>query len=245
MQKKDIEHRKVLVVLVCYNTADSTNIVLSKFPKERNYGVLVINDASTDNTKGVISKYNFRTIEHKQNRGVGGAIKTGIEYAIKNQYDIITIIAGNNKDNPTEISSVVDPIIKEDYDYVQGSRFIPGGKWDNLPLFRFVMVRLHAILFSIVTGRKCTDALNGFRAYKLNIFRDKRINIWQDWLEGYELETYLHYKILKYGYRFKETPVSKIYPKNWRKVKYTHIRPFIDWWNIMKPLFFLMTGIKK
>lgn len=236
---------KILAVVVCYNTAKSTKITLSNFPSKRDYSILVINDGSTDTTREIIRRFDFKVIEHDRNRGVGAAIKTGIKYAIENDYQIMVVLAGNNKDNPGEISRVVEPIVKESYDYVQGSRFVPGGRHDHLPLFRFIMVKIHALLFSLLTGRRCTDALNGFRAYKLSIFNDKRINIWQDWLDRYEFETYVHYKVLKYGYRFKEAPVSKIYPANWRKVKYTHIRPFIDWWNIVKPLFLLMTGMKK
>lgn len=236
---------KILAVVVCYNTAESTGITLSKFPAERRYDILVINDGSTDTTREMIKKYNYKTIEHDNNKGVGAAIKTGVKYAIENDYRVIVVLAGNNKDNPTEISRLMDPIVSEDYDYIQGSRFVPGGRWDNLPLFRFIMVKIHALLFSVLTGRRCTDALNGFRAYKLSIFNDRRINIWQDWLDRYELETYLHYKVLRHGYRFKEVPVSKIYPKNWRRIKYTHIRPIVDWWSILKPLFLIKTGMKK
>ncbi len=59
-----------------------------------------------------------------------------------------------------------------------------------------------------------TDVTNGFRAYKTSIFKDERINIWQSWLNGYELEYYIHYKILTLGYKFREVPVSKIYPQD-------------------------------
>jgi dolichol-phosphate mannosyltransferase len=107
------------------------------------------------------------------------------------------------------------------------------------------MVKMHALLFTLLTGKKCTDALNGFRAYRLSLFKDPRINIWQDWLDKYEWETYLHYKALKLGYRFKEVPVSKIYPYNRRKIKYSHIRPFIDWWSILNPLLFLSLKLKR
>lgn len=236
---------RILAIVVCYNTAEETKTTLSKFPKERNYDLLVINDGSTDATSEFIKKYAFNIIEHHKNSGVGAAIKSGIRYAQENNYQIVAVLAGNNKDNPLELTRLVDPILWEGYDYVQGSRFIPGGNWDNLPPFRFIMVKIHAFLFTFLTGVKCTDALNGFRAYRLSIFNDKRINIWQDWLDRYEFETYLHYKVLKLGYKFKEVPVSKIYPKNWKKVKYTHIRPFIDWWIILRPLVYLILRIKK
>jgi dolichol-phosphate mannosyltransferase len=240
---------KVLVVMLCYNTDKQTRCVLKKIPIQREYDFLIVNDGSTDETAEVIKKYagkcNFSLIEHPQNKGVGGAIKSGIKYAISNGYQVIALMAGNNKDDPLEIPKLLSPILNQNYDYIQGSRFLKGGRWDNLPPFRYIMVKMHALLFTLLTGKKCTDALNGFRAYRLSLFKDPRINIWQDWLDKYEWETYLHYKALKLGYRFKEVPVSKIYPYNRRKIKYSHIRPFIDWWSILNPLLFLSLKLKR
>lgn len=239
-----MDSKKILVTVVCYNTAEQTKTVLAKFPQNRYYDVLVVNDCSTDQTSEYIKRYDFNIIEHPRNKGVGGAIKTGIRYGLEKNYQVMAVMAGNNKDDPLELPRLLDPIIKENFDYVQGSRFVPGGKWDNLPLFRFIMVKVHAFLFFLLTGVKCTDALNGFRAYKLRLFRDPRIDVWQEWLDKYELETYLHYKVLKLGYKFKEAPVSKIYPEMKRRGKYSHIRPIIDWWVILRPLVLLAFGLK-
>lgn len=236
--------KKTLVCIVAYNTAANTASVLKRVPRERSFDILVVNDGSTDQTQEIIEASGFNYIRHEKNRGVGAAIKSGISYGLENNYYAIAVLAGNNKDNPTEASRLLAPILDEAFDYIQGSRFADGGRWDNLPSFRFVMIKAHALFFSLLTGKKCTDALNGFRAYRLEIFRDERINIWQDWLDKYELETYLHYKVLRLGYLFKEVAVSKIYPRD-RKVKYSHIRPFIDWWVILRPLLFLALGMKK
>ncbi|HAH21780.1 MAG TPA: hypothetical protein DCL49_12890 [Candidatus Omnitrophica bacterium] len=239
---------KVLVALLCYNTCDATEQILQKFPKERNYEVLLVNDGSVDNTSNILKKHNFKIIEHHVNKGLGAAIKTALRYARDNQHDIIVIMAGNGKDNPQEIPSVVRPILEGKADYVQGSRFLKGGAWDNLPLFRFIMIKLYGFMLTFCTGITVTDPLNGFRAYRLDIFKDKRINVWQDWLDHYEYETYLNYNVLRLGYRYQELPVSKLYPtrgKSSKTVKYTHIRPFVDWWSILRPIFFLALRVKK
>ena len=90
---------------------------------------------------------------------------------------------------------------------------------------------------------RCSDVTNGFRAYKASLLKDPRVNIWQDWLDGYELEYYLHYKALTLGYRFIERPVSKTYAFR-NKGGYSHISPMRDWWQIVGPLFLLKMGAK-
>jgi dolichol-phosphate mannosyltransferase len=98
------------------------------------------------------------------------------------------------------------------------------------------------MMLSIIFRTRITDPANGFRAYRLGIFDDERIDIWQDWLDHYEFETYLYLHVLKLGYRYSEVPVSKIYPKRKRRVKYSHVRPFVDWWSILRPL--LLVGFR-
>ena len=235
---------KILVTVASFNNGENAYKTLRMFPKSREYDVLVVNDGSTDDTLLHLKKFDFPVISHPVNRGVGAAIKTGIRYAHENGYFAMVVLAGNNKDNPQQVPLFLEAIC-QGYDYIQGSRFQKGGGFDNLPLFRYVMVKIHAFMFFLLTGFRGTDALNGFRAYRLDIFKDPRIDIEQEWLDHYEFETYLHYKVLKLKYKVKEVPVSKTYPRNKRKVKYTHIRPVLDWWVIMRPLILLFFRIKK
>jgi hypothetical protein len=96
----------------------------------------------------------------------------------------------------------------------------------------------------MMTNVRCTDVTNGFRSYKLELFDDERINIWQNWLDEYELEYYIHYKVLTLGYKTKEVPISKIYSHK-NKGGYSQISPFRDWWKIVGPLIYLKLGVKK
>jgi dolichol-phosphate mannosyltransferase len=98
-------------------------------------------------------------------------------------------------------------------------------------------------VWTLLTNVRCTDVTNGFRAYSLRIFSDKRVDIWQSWLDNYELEYYIHYKVLTLGYRMKEVPVSKVYPYR-HKGGYSNISPFRDWWKIVGPLVYLRLGVK-
>jgi dolichol-phosphate mannosyltransferase len=82
------------------------------------------------------------------------------------------------------------------------------------------------------------------KLHKTKIFKDNRINIWQEWLDGYQLEYYIHYKALTLANKTKEDPVSKTYPYNHRG-GYSHISPLRDWWTIVGPFIYLKLGIKR
>ena len=182
-------------------------------------------------------------IENPTRNGIGFAIKRGYRYALSKGFDLIVIMAGNGKDDPREIPRLTEPISKNGFDYVQGSRFLPGGKGERTPFFRRIFTRLFPFVWTFLTGVRCTEVTNGFRAYRAAILEDPRINIWQDWLNGYELEYYLHYKVLTLGYRFTERPVSKVYSYA-KKEAYSHISPLKDWQQIVGPIVLLRLGAR-
>lgn len=234
---------KILAVPVAFNEEKKIGLVLDRFTTGLVDEILVVDDASTDSTPQVIREKGAKIISHKTQQGVGAAIRTAIDYARSNGFDIIVILAGNDKDRPTEIPKLLEPILKEDYYFVQGSRYLPGGASGNMPFYRQIATKIHPLLFSLATGKWVTDSTNGFRAIKLSIFDDKRINLYQNWLDKYELEPYIMYKAIKLGYRFKEVPVTKIYPP--KELGYTKMKPITGWWSILRPIFLLATGIKK
>ncbi|MDE2213704.1 MAG: glycosyltransferase family 2 protein [Candidatus Omnitrophica bacterium] len=242
---------KILVVPVAYNEKVKLGNVIERFlrsrmPSQADY--LIVDDGSDDGTTEMIASFKDRgvkTITHPLRRGVGAAIRTGIEYARNNGYEIIVIMAGNDKDNPEEIPQLLGPVIDEGCDLVQGSRYLGKvGSGGQMPFYRKFATRLHPFVFSLFTGRRLTDTTNGFRAIRLGLFDDQRINLNQDWLNTYELEPYILWKVITLGYKYKEAFVTKIYPPK-KLGGYTKMVPIVSWWSILRPLFYLRLGIKK
>lgn len=241
---------KVLVCPVAYNEKVKLKNVIERFLKSATHKTadyLIVDDGSTDGTTEMIRSYEKQgvgIVKHEQRRGVGAAIRTAIRYAQKHAYDIIVIMAGNDKDNPDEIPNLLKAMAEDGADFVQGSRYKGQvGSGGDMPFYRKVATRLHPWLMSLFTGVRITDSTNGFRAFRLSILKDERINLDQAWLDTYELEPYLMFKTIKGGHKFTETFVTKIYPP--KKLGYTKMKPFSGWWSILKPVFYLGLGIKK
>lgn len=245
----DADFLKKIAIIPVYNDTGNIAKVLAKFRDKIVDEICIVVDCATKDELDEIGKAAAKigtpvhVIRNTERKGVGYAIREGIEYALGKGYDVAVVMAGNNKDDPREIPRLLTPILKEGYDYVQGSRFLPGGKRVKNPFLRGVFSRLYPFIWTLLTNVRCTDVTNGFRAYKLKIFSDKRIDIWQGWLDSYELEYYIHYKVLALGYKMKEVPVSKVYPYS-HKGGYSNISPFRDWWKIVGPLVYLTLGVK-
>ena len=86
---------------------------------------------------------------------MGAAIRTGLDYARREGYDIAVILAGNDKDDPSEIPRLLDPICDDHCAMVIGSRYLAGGAFGgDMPLYRKWATRLHARLLGWFCGRK-------------------------------------------------------------------------------------------
>jgi len=237
---------KVIVIIPALNEEGKIGRVISRINLEAHRWVdeiLVIDDGSRDNTLLEAKNKGATLISHDSKRGVGAAIRSGVDYALSRKYDIVVVISGDDQHVPSEMERVVLPIVNEGYDFVQGSRRLDGKRYKNITLFRRVTTSLFALIFRLFTAFPATDATNGFRAFKTEIFKDKKINIWQTWLDTYELEPYLYYKAVTGKLRVKEVPITIIYHSKiggWTKMK-----PFIDWWRIIRPLIYLKLGLRK
>ena len=235
---------KVLASIFVYNEGDRMRRTLESFPAERPYDLLVVDDGSTDGALDDVARYNLTLLRNERNLGLGASIKKAFRYALEHEYEIVVILAGNGKDNPNEIERLLEPLLNDTADFVQGSRFLAGGAYGNMPFQRLLATQyIHPLIFSLLSGRRVTESTNGFRAFKTALLRDSRIDWEQDWLDQYELEQYLHFKVVRLGYRRVEVPVSKIYPTKGRD--YTKVKAITGWWSMLKPLVYLAAGVKR
>lgn len=239
------DNQKILAVLPAYNEAGKVGQVVRKIKASGFDGtIVVIDDCSSDVTSEEAGQAGAIVLRHDKNKGVGAAIRTGINYGIMNNFIICTVLSSDDQHEPNELDRVISPIVNNEFDFIQGSRRMKGGQVINDRLFRKVTTRLYSLILSIMVGRRITDATNGFRAFRLSIFNLPDINIEQDWLDRYELEPYILFKaITREEIRFKEVPITIYYHKEAKS--YTKMRPFLDWWKLARPLVYLGLRLKK
>ena len=235
---------RVLCVAPAWNEGERIARVVRAVPRDLVETTVVVDDGSADDTAAHAENGGAKVIRTGANRGVGAAIRSGIDYGIEHGFDIVVIVSGGGKTPPEQIPRLVDPIIRGEAELAQGSRYLDGGEYLRMPLRRRIGTRAYTVLFSLFCGRRVTDASSGFRAIKLSLFDDKRIDLWQDWLDRYELEPYLLFKALRLRHRVIEVPVTIEYPKT-DGIAYTKMRAITDWWRIFRPILYLGLGLKK
>jgi len=233
-----------LVGTCAYNEGQKIIRVIEKFNDYNVYDVIIVDDGSTDGAlDGVENKFPVKVIKNAATMGAGYGVRQILRYARANGYTAVFFAAGNGKDSPEDIEKL-SRAIEDGYDLVQGSRYLPGGSHAKMPFYRRIATQMmHPVLLSLITGKKMTDTTNGFRAVRLSMLDDDRINLDQPWLDHYELEPYLLYKAITLGYNVIEVPVTKIYPP--RSEGYTKMKPFSGWWSILRPLVYLGLRIKR
>jgi dolichol-phosphate mannosyltransferase len=234
---------RVLAATFAYNEGEKIRRTLARHPQGRSYDLLVHDDGSTDGALNGIDP-GILVLRNETNQGIGASMKRVFQYALDHGYDVLVIHAGNDKDNPLEIPALLEPIARDAADFVQGSRYLAGGGFGNMPAYRVLGTRVvHPLISSVAARKRITESTNGFRAFRTALLRDPRIDWRQPWLDRYELEPYLLLKAIRLGYRHVEVPVTKIYPPH--EIGYTKMRPFVDWWSIIRPIVYLGLGLRK
>lgn len=154
-----------------------------------------------------------RTLLTKTGSGkLSAQLRMFFAYAISQGYEGVVIIDGNNKDGVDAIPSFLEAL-HQGWDYVQGSRYIPGGVEKNTPWIRKLAVTfIHAPVISLGAGFRYTDTTNGFRALSRQFLLDARLKPFRDIFDTYNLHYYLSVMAPRLKYRVKELPVSRVYP---------------------------------
>ena len=170
----------------------------------------------------------------------GAQLRMGIHFAMRRKYKGVVTIDGNNKDSIEDVPVFLKRL-DEGYDFIQGSRFIKGGRAIHTPLIRLISLRLlHAPLISLTAGKWYTDTTNAYRGYSMKYLSDERVQVFRDIFMTYELLAYLSIRATQLGLRACEVPVERAYPKH--EPTPTKIKGVQGNMNLLKILFAALAG---
>lgn len=162
-----INNKKVVVVLPAYNAAKTLKITLDAIPKDVVDDVILVDDASKDNTVEVAKNLGLKVFRHMKNRGYGGNQKTCYEEALKLGADIAVMVHPDFQYNPAFIPELILPVARGECEAVIGSRMkIPSNALKGgMPYWKFIANIFLTRLENFVLGMNLSEYHSGFRAY--------------------------------------------------------------------------------
>lgn len=205
--------------------------------------VVVTDGGSTDGSMDVrwLHQHGVRALLVKRGPGrVGSQLRIGFAYCLRQGYAGVITVDGNGKDGVEAVPDFVDAL-EAGYDFVQGSRFVPGGRALNTPPARLLAIRLlHAPAVSLAGRHRYTDTTNGFRAYSRRLLLHPEVQPFRDLFVNYEILWYLAARAARLRLRVTEIPVTRRYPDcGWAPTK---ISPLKGSLSIIRELWGLVRG---
>lgn len=167
----DLQFAPVLVVIAAFEEEESLDAVLAAVPAEVHglpVDTLVVDDGSTDSTSEIAARREGVYVARlARNCGQGVALRLGYRLAAAHGADYIVTLDGDMQWDPAEMSTVVEPLLSGDADFVLGSRVL--GREETDDLVRHAGVRVFARLISLLTGVSLTDTSTGYRAMRTEV----------------------------------------------------------------------------
>jgi glycosyltransferase involved in cell wall biosynthesis len=158
---------RTVAVIPAYNESDTIAGVITETRKHVD-DVVVVDDGSSDGTAAIARDNGATVIEHVFNTGVGGAVRTGYQYAIQHDYDFVLQIDGDGQHDPEYIPELLEQA--EDHDMVIASRYL-NESFQEYSFVRKLGISFFTKTVNILGGIDITDVTSGFRVYRVSELR--------------------------------------------------------------------------
>jgi len=195
--------KKIVVIIPAFNEENAVGIVIREIPKHLVAEIIVVNNNSNDQT-AQIAKEAGATVLNENRQGYGWACLKGIDYCKQQNIlpDIVVFMDADHSDYPEEMSTVIKPIIEQNFDMVIGSRALGKRERGSMTPQQIFGNWLATNLIKIFYGVTYTD-LGPFRAITFEKLIAMKM---QDTTYGWTVEMQL--KAAKMKLKVVEVPVN-------------------------------------
>ena len=165
-----LNNKKIVVILPAYNAERTLEKTYAEIPLDIVDVVLLVDDASKDNTAELARRLNIHTIVHEVNRGYGGNQKTCYKAALDQGADIVIMLHPDYQYTPNLLPAMAAMIAYGEFDAVLASRILgTGALKGGMPFYKYIANRFLTFVENILLGQKLSEYHTGYRAFSRKV----------------------------------------------------------------------------
>lgn len=166
-------------------------------------------------------------VQHAQNRGRGGAVKTGYQLALTEDIDVVAVMDGDGQMDGEILDRMIDPIVNGEADYAKGNRLVSPDHWEEMSNWRLFGNTILTVLTKMASGYYgMRDPQNGYTAVSVDALQDISVG------ELYEDYGFLNDMLVRLGRHQKrvvDVPMRAIYNDAESGIQYRSFVPYLSW----------------
>ena len=176
-----IHGKCIVVVMPAYNASATLEKTYAELPHDMIDHVVLVDDASKDDTVQVASRLGITTVVHPRNRGYGGNQKTCYRTALELGADVVIMVHPDYQYDPRLVLAMCAMIVDGPYDAVIGSRILGGkAREGGMPLWKYVANRALTVIQNVCLGAKMSEYHTGFRAFRRSVLESLPLATYSD-----------------------------------------------------------------
>ena len=162
--------QKIIVVMPAYNAARTLEQTVAEIPRDIVDEILLVDDASNDETVKLAEKLDIKVFRHERNFGYGRNQKTCYREALKHNADIVVMVHPDYQYSPNLIVPMAGMIAYGEYDAVMGSRILGKGALEGgMPVYKYIANRFLTLAQNLLISQKLSEYHTGFRAFRRQV----------------------------------------------------------------------------
>lgn len=203
------EEKKIFIVLPAYNAAKTLMRTLDEIPAEYRRNIILVDDASKDNTVEIARAEGLTVIVHSENRGYGSNQKTCYSASLEQGADLVVMLHPDHQYDAKVIPQLIKPILEGEAHAVFGSRMLGGQALEGgMPWWKYVANVLLTAFANIIFLRYLTEIHSGFRAYSRKYLETVRF---MENSDDFIFDTEIIAQGMMSGLMFQEVPITTRY----------------------------------